>query len=170
MGRHHTDVAIFELEKEKIFRRAWHYACDVRDVRNPGDFFTSSTADVPVVIVRDHDGMLGGFVNVCIHRLNEVMQGSGNCKLMQCQYHGWAYNLDGSLHRAPGWTNRDDEENLGLVPISLEEWGPSVFVSLETDAASFRTTFADVLANIASTGVPVDLLSCRERREYEIHL
>jgi carnitine monooxygenase subunit len=96
-----TDPAIAALEHERIFRHTWQYVGRQEQVANVGDYFTAQVGgDIPVVIVRTAEG-LKALVNVCRHRRHEVMSGAGNCKAMQCPYHAWTYNLDGSLRNAP---------------------------------------------------------------------
>ena len=75
-------------------------------VSEPGEFATCHAGLVPIVVVRDHDGRLNGFVNICRHRATEVAQGRGKRETLQCPYHAWTYGLDGGLRAAP----RSDRE------------------------------------------------------------
>jgi nitrite reductase/ring-hydroxylating ferredoxin subunit len=66
----------------------------------PGDYLTDDLSGVPVLVVRDNDGSLNAFINVCRHRGARLLNGSGNVTgAMTCPYHGWAYGLDGRLQR-----------------------------------------------------------------------
>jgi nitrite reductase/ring-hydroxylating ferredoxin subunit len=66
----------------------------------PGDFLTDDLSGVPVLVVRDNNGSLNAFINVCRHRGARLLNGSGNIAgAMTCPYHGWAYGLDGQLQR-----------------------------------------------------------------------
>ena len=47
------------------------------------------------MVVRDREGTLRAFVNVCRHRGAEVVTGRGSCTALQCHYHAWTYGLDG---------------------------------------------------------------------------
>src|SRR5215469_10736486 len=98
----YTSEEIYSAEKKHIFRDAWQYAGHVGQVASPGDFFTAWFADIPLVIARDAGGALQAMANVCRHRGSEVvLECAGNRKTLQCHYHGWTYNLDGSLRAAP---------------------------------------------------------------------
>ena len=70
----------------QIFRKAWNYIGPLSELKNPGDYIAGYAREVPVVGIRNEDG-LAGFVNVCQHHRQEVMKGRGNAKVMQCGYH-----------------------------------------------------------------------------------
>src|SRR5438094_334550 len=119
----YSDGDVFAAEKKRIFNRSWQYVGHIASVAKSGDFFTTRLGEVPVVVVRDEDGTLRAFANVCRHRGSEVvLDGAGNRKTLQCHYHGWTYNLDGTLRSAP----RANEpacfrkEEISLVPLALE--------------------------------------------------
>ena len=71
------------------------------DLPSNGDVYLRNVAGVPIVLVRDDDGAVRGFLNVCRHRSHPVVIEVGNRKVLQCHYHGWKYRLDGSLLNAP---------------------------------------------------------------------
>ena len=55
-----------------------------------------------MLVVRDEDGVLRAYRNVCRHRGSRLLSGSGQCKAaIRCRYHGWTYRLDGSLIGVP---------------------------------------------------------------------
>jgi phenylpropionate dioxygenase-like ring-hydroxylating dioxygenase large terminal subunit len=97
----YADPAVARLEQERIFRRAWQYAGHAGEVAEPGSFATARAGDVPVVLVRDADGELRAFLNVCRHRGSELADGAGRARSLRCPYHAWTYGLDGSLRAAP---------------------------------------------------------------------
>src|SRR5215467_6769467 len=69
----YTDPSLFALERSRIFRRSWQYVGLTEQLATPGDFFTTRVGDVPLVLTRDQDGQLRGFVNVCRHRGSELV-------------------------------------------------------------------------------------------------
>src|SRR4029453_12834564 len=102
----------------------------------PGSFFSCDAGGVPVVVVRDKEGSLRAFLNVCRHRGSLVCEGEGRRETLQCPYHAWTYSLDGSLRAAPR-TGREpgfDKSQLGLMPVQVDTWGPFVFVNPDTTA------------------------------------
>ena len=97
----YSDPAVLRLERERIFRRTWQYAGRADQVAESGAFFTCDLAGVPIVVVRDEQGGLRAFLNVCRHRGSLVCEGEGKRASLQCPYHAWTYGLDGSLRAAP---------------------------------------------------------------------
>src|ERR1700680_1808480 len=93
----YTDPTVHAAEKEKIFGRTWQVAGHRGQGASPGDYFTTEIIGEPVLIVRGADGVLRGFYNVCRHRAGPPAEGCGSRKLFRCGYHGWTYDLDGSL-------------------------------------------------------------------------
>ena len=97
----YSDPAMLRLEQEAIFRRNWQYAGHVEQVAEPGDWFTTFAGTIAIVVTRDQAGNINAFVNVCRHRGHIVMTGAGHRASLQCPYHAWTYDLDGSLRAAP---------------------------------------------------------------------
>ena len=94
--------ALLELEKEHLFRNHWQIAGHVSDVPNEGDYLTIDVVGERALIVRGKDGVVRGFHNLCRHRGSRVVADSqGTCKnALVCPFHGWVYNLDGTLRGA----------------------------------------------------------------------
>jgi choline monooxygenase len=93
-------------------------------VREKGTYFTAEVAGEPVVVLRDGDGQLKAFYNVCRHRGGPVARGSGSAKLLKCAYHGWTYGLDGALRQTPefGGAQCFDKGDFGLVRIAVDTY------------------------------------------------
>ncbi|HBE68450.1 MAG TPA: ring-hydroxylating oxygenase subunit alpha [Planctomycetaceae bacterium] len=91
----------FELEQEKIFATAWQYVAATEQLNKPGDFVTANVNGLPV-IVRNFDGKLRAFLNVCPHRHSLLTnEAAGNTPQLECQYHGWQFGSDGATKRIP---------------------------------------------------------------------
>lgn len=147
---YHSD-ALTELEKDQLFRTHWQIVCHVSDVPNPGDFMTLDAFGERVLVVRDRDDALRGFLNVCRHRGSRVVaEEHGNCRnALVCPYHGWVYNLDGTLRGAarPESFPEIDRVAFGLPPVDLEVWNGLVFVRL---APGPQPSVAELLAPFAA--------------------
>src|SRR3989440_12236022 len=98
----YADPAIFELEMERIFGRAWLVLGHESQVPNPGDYFTTRMGREPVIVIRKDDGEIGVLVNRCAHRGSTVCaEGRGNVERFVCPYHGWSYDRAGTLRAVP---------------------------------------------------------------------
>ncbi len=166
-----ADPAVFRLEQERIFGTSWQYAGVADWVAEPGQYFTCRAGLVPVVVVRDHDGSLNGFVNICRHRATEVAQGRGRRETLQCPYHAWTYGLDGCLRAAPR-SDREpgfDRSQLGLLPVSVDTWGPLVFVNRDLDAPPLAHFLGGLPQIVEAAGVHFGELRYRDRVEWELN-
>src|SRR5262249_54046599 len=96
----------YELERAAIFRRAWLNVGRIEQLPRTGSYFTKEieVAKTSVIVVRDSAGEIRAFHNICRHRGNKLVwrdfprqETSGVCRQFACKYHGWRYDLDGSL-------------------------------------------------------------------------
>ncbi len=153
-GWTYFNAELLELEKEELFRKRWQIACHVSDVPEPGDFVTFDVAEERAVIVRGRDGEVRAFHNLCRHRGSRVVgQERGHCKsALICPYHGWAYNLDGTLRGAaqPKSFPQLDPVEWGLKPVDMEIWQGFVFVRFkESDQPSVAEIMGRFDAEVA---------------------
>jgi len=166
----YSDPEILRLEHERIFGDSWQYAGPAEQVSEPGAFLTCRAGTTPIVVVRGRDGELRAFFNVCRHRGHEVAEGCGRRETLQCPYHAWTYDLDGSLRAAPR-SDREpgfDPSELGLCPASVETWGPLVFVNPDVDAPPFREILGELPRELAAHGVGADGLVYRGRSREQV--
>jgi phenylpropionate dioxygenase-like ring-hydroxylating dioxygenase large terminal subunit len=165
----YSDAAVLQVERDRIFGSYWQYAGSLHDVAEPGSFFASVAGHIPIVVTRASDGELRAFVNVCRHRGHLVAQGTGCRTTLQCRYHAWTYELDGTLRRAPRSEREPgfDASSLSLLPVSVEAWGPFVFVNPDPDAAPLRDTLGDLPQVVADGDVELDRLRFHSHQEWE---
>src|SRR3984893_7884099 len=178
-SRFYTDPSILELEKSKIFQRTWqllgtlHQACGEvngvkRTIADPETFFTADLAGEPIVIVRDKQGTLRAFSNVCRHRAGPIAQGSGCKNVLRCGYHGWTYTLDGRLIGTPDVEGVEffDRSTMGMVPLRLETWEQFIFVNFDAQAGPLAAFLGEIPRQ--SRGFQFEGLQLVERRDYVI--
>jgi choline monooxygenase len=136
----YTSPAFYRREVERIWRKVWNFIGSADHIPNPGDYFTITFAGIPLIILRDLKGTLRAFANSCRHRGSELLEGSGNCKLISCPYHSWTYELDGKLRGAPEMekTLNFDKAQYGLIPIKLGTWGGFIFINFDQDAGPLK--------------------------------
>ena len=169
-ARWYVEPEFLTLESEKIFYKTWQPVGRVEDVLRTGDYFSCDVLDQPLVVVRNRAGELRAFYNVCQHRAAVVAQGRGNRRSLQCKYHGWTYDLDGRLLRAPEFegVNNWNPQDVCLHPVSVQAWGPWVFVNLDTSATPMSETYGNIEREISAAGFNLRQMRMVERREYLI--
>ena len=164
----YSDPGVHAAEKEKIFGCTWQVVGHRGQVANPGDYFTTEIIGEPLLIVRGADGVLRGFYNVCRHRAGPPAEGCGSRKLFRCGYHGWTYDLDGSLISATEIEGVEGfrPEDFALVPVRTEEWLNFVFVNLDPDAEPLRESLSELRRQVER--FPVAGMKLFERRTYKM--
>jgi len=167
----YTHGKALEREQERVFERFWQYACFLGDLRAPGGFVTTRLGRVPAVVVRDKEGELRAFVNVCRHRGSELVGEEAGCRqTLQCMYHGWTYNLDGTLRSAPRTRDEEgfDPAEFSLEPLRVETLGPFVFVSANPDVEPLASVAGAWPELVSEMGIDLSTLVFRERRTYDV--
>lgn len=144
--------ALLDLEREHIFRNHWQIACHVSDLPENGDYIAMDVVGERALIVRGRDGVVRGFNNMCRHRGSRVVaDDKGNCRnALVCPFHGWVYNLDGTLRGAARPTSFPelDKTEFGLVPLDLEIWMGFVFIRFRSDGP--QPSVAELLQPMAA--------------------
>ena len=161
----YSDPAVLAAERERIFRTAWHYVGHTGRLPEPSSYFACTTGGLPVVVTRGGDDELRAFLNVCRHRGSEIVAGAGHRETLQCPYHAWTYGLDGELRSAPRAERENgfDASGLGLVALSLDRWGPFIFVGSEPESPPPSELLAAVRLPFGPDG-----LVFRERVDYAL--
>jgi phenylpropionate dioxygenase-like ring-hydroxylating dioxygenase large terminal subunit len=124
----------FEAEKG-VFCRTWLNVARVEELPNPGDYLVVNLEFLrqSIILTRGNDGELHAMHNVCSHRANRMISGGTGCqKLLFCKFHGWTYNIDGSLRYIPDEESFEplDHEALALTPVHVDHWQGFVFINL----------------------------------------
>jgi choline monooxygenase len=151
--RLYIDPELLAAEQELIFERTWQLAGHISALPRTGSYVTAQAGNQPVLVIRDADGALRAYRNVCRHRGSRLLSGSGQCKAaIRCRYHGWTYRLDGSLIGVPeglGFGDKLDKPALGLMPARVEVMCGLVFVNLDPDATPLAELVGDLPQRLA---------------------
>ena len=143
----YRDAEIFNLEKERIFCREWTAVCREEELPQPGDHQVLDVLGESVLLVRNREGELRAFYNVCRHRGSRLCRspdeaaapgrvvlagGISARRLIVCPYHHWSYDLNGALVAAPhlGAAVGFDRQAFHLYPVGVAVWGGFVFLNL----------------------------------------
>lgn len=147
-GRYLSPV-FYELEMEHIWRKSWLCAGREEELPNPGSYVLFRKLGPSIVIVRGKDGAVRAFYNTCKHRGAKIVnEESGKANLLRCQYHSWAFDLEGRLVNVPDEVDFCglDKAAHSLTPVRCETWGGWIFLNLDPQAASVRESLAPVFA------------------------
>lgn len=153
----YRSAAFFEVERERIFRRAWLNVGRTSDVANPGDFIVREVEvlKASVLITRTRDNEIRAFHNVCPHRGNRVVNSaSGNAPAFVCGYHAWSFGNDGSLRGVPDQEMflDFDKTRCGLRPIAIDSFEGWLFINLadppEITLRDYLGEFGDYISGL----------------------
>ena len=141
-----------QLEMEQLFLRNWMFVAHVSDLPNSGDYQCFAMANERAVVVRDQDGQVRAFHNVCRHRASRVVaDDKGHCgKSLICPFHGWSYNLDGTLRNIPKANAFPDidKSQFGLKSLDCEVWHGMIFIRFSGDGPALADLFAEAAEEI----------------------
>ncbi|MEM8811267.1 MAG: ring-hydroxylating oxygenase subunit alpha [Pseudomonadota bacterium] len=166
----YTDPTWFALERDAVFAQSWQWVCHGEKLRHPGSYVALDVAGRPICIVRDRDGVLRAFYNVCKHRAHELLRGEGRTNRIMCPYHAWTYDLTGRLRRAPHTESLTDFDpsTICLDAIQVEEFVGFVFVNLSPDAPPLAEQSGALGAEISHWAPDIDNLTFSHRLTYDI--
>lgn len=135
-ARRYTSRDFFEREVEKVWLKTWQYACREEEIPNTGDTHVFELLDRSVILIRQHDGAVRAFRNVCLHRGRKLVTRSECRNQLRCPYHGMTWNIDGSFRTNPfAWDfPQIDESRFSLPEIRSESWAGFIFVNFDDDA------------------------------------
>ena len=132
------------LERQTLFRDYPLLLGMSCQLANPGDYLTEDFSGTPLLLVRQQDGSLSGFINACAHRGAPVADGAGTHGTgFTCPYHAWSYELDGRLRRIPGES--------GFACINRDEYGLKSIPVIEKNGMIWA------IPNPSSAAEPIDI-------------
>jgi Rieske 2Fe-2S family protein len=176
-GSWYTDPGVYAREQRAIFATHWLCAARSGDIPAPGQFEVVQAGSESVLIVRQPDGGLRAFLNVCRHRGARLcLEESGQAtRYLRCPYHAWSYELGGRLAAAPNLAKMPDidRDAYGLVPVALREWLGYAWVCLADRPPSFAdTVIGPVTARLGDPGAvdayAPDRLAVGRRISYDV--
>lgn len=150
-GVAYTGEGVLGWERRELFAGTWVCLGRRDELFAAADAVTQRglvVGDIPVLLTRTKDGVRA-FANTCRHRGHELLPegGTGGREIVRCPYHAWAYGLDGTLRRAPGF--EAVPEGHGLLELPAVEWHGWVFVNATGDAAPFGEHLGGMRALVA---------------------
>lgn len=166
----YTDPLWFAVDQREIIGRSWQWICHAEKVRTRGSYTTADVAGHPILVIRDQEGVLRAFYNVCKHRAHPVLLGEGTVSRIVCPYHAWRYRLDGQLAAAPSTSSLKDfsTNEIRLSPVRVEEFCGFVFVNLDPCAEPLSEASGALESEIRHWAPDVEQLTLGHRLTYDI--
>lgn len=163
----YTDEKYFDLSKESIFARSWHFLGQENDVTGQVPFtILPGFLNEPLILVRDTNE-LRCLSNVCTHRGKILIEEACNGNLIRCGYHGRRFSLDGKFLSMPEFDGVDNfptgDDDLRAFPVAVH--GGFAFTSLDP-IASFDEFVGGAQRDLQDVEFPE--LRLTDRREYEV--
>ncbi len=135
----YTSAEFLELEWQAVWSKVWLLGGLERDMPEPGDYVCTDIGRESVILVRQDDGRVRGFYNVCQHRGNRLVdEGIGQAETFVCSYHGWEYGRSGRFVKIPHQELfPQGAPCAGLMEIPCEVWNSFVWFSLDPEVMPF---------------------------------
>jgi phenylpropionate dioxygenase-like ring-hydroxylating dioxygenase large terminal subunit len=164
------DPQVFAYEQAEWFTQTWLYVCREEDVRVTGSYVLATVAGESIIVLRDRGGDVRALSNVCRHRGSTIVdEPAGKLVRLQCPYHAWIYELDGSLKRAPHTDQIHDfpAADYGLHQLNVDSWQGFVFVNLSPSPGPLSEYLADLPSLVAR--YPIAGLVRARKIEYAVN-
>ena len=124
-ARCYVQPGYMQVERQAIFAKNWQFVCHIEQLQKPGDYVVFELQGQGLFAIRDQNGELRAFYNVCQHRAHELLKGTGNTRnAIVCPYHAWNYRLDGRLRaaRRSEYIENFDPAEICLKQVRVEEF------------------------------------------------
>ncbi|WP_250961736.1 aromatic ring-hydroxylating dioxygenase subunit alpha [Pseudomonas sp. CG7] len=138
-----------QLENERMWPKVWQVACRLEEIPHVGDYVTFDVIGESIIVTRLTGDKIKAYYNVCQHRGRRLTSGCGHATKFHCAFHGWQWNLDGSLLRIldeEDWAGCPSmaKEDLALKEVLVDTWGGFVFINMDPQAEPLAKYLAPV--------------------------
>lgn len=167
----YRDPQQFARERETIFAANWALFSLSERLPGAGSYVTGTVAGYPIFVLRDEQGKLRGYHNVCRHRGASLLEGQGSCgKLITCPYHAWSYGQDGHLVKATefGSVTDIDPQNWGLHEVDADEWRGLVFVRIRKSGPDLMSWLGPIAVMAEDYPLHTQKFFMAKEREVEV--
>ncbi|WP_171174239.1 aromatic ring-hydroxylating dioxygenase subunit alpha [Ruegeria sp. HKCCD8929] len=160
---HYTDPDVHAEETRALMLDGWAGLAVAADVPEPGDAVPMEFLGIPLLLLRDREGQVRVFQNICRHRgmilVDEPRKIEG---AIRCPYHSWCYSTQGKLVSTPhvggpGQNTHDGikREDLGLIEVRSHIWREVVWINVSGTAPGFEEANAKLIARWAEFDKPL---------------
>jgi Rieske 2Fe-2S family protein len=164
----YTDADIYEQEVERIFTKVWLYAGHHSEIPKRGDYFLFNVAGESVIVIRGDKDKINVLLNVCRHRGSRLTtEGRGCSRRLTCPYHGWTYDLDGSLIAAAHMASGFDKSEYGLKTVHHHLYQGMIFINFSEQPKPFDVIDRDLTPYLEP--FRLDQAKVAHRQSYKIN-
>ncbi len=144
----YTSPEYFQREMTRVWAKSWQWACREEHLPDTGDTYVYDIGPYSVIVVRSDEDTIEAFLNSCTHRGTRLLagEGSGYSPAITCPFHGWSWELNGSIRNIPGRWDFPHvcHEKHDLQRVKCERWGGFVFINIDPEARPLEE-YLDVL-------------------------
>ena len=136
----YTSSAHMIRENDKMWPNVWQFAAREEDMPEPGDTVVYDLGDKSFLLVRQKNGSVRAFHNVCLHRGRKLRLESGPAINLRCPFHGFTWNNDGSMKEMPcSWDFAHLKgKDMTLPELKVDRWQGFILVTENHHLPSFR--------------------------------
>ena len=150
----YCDEGVYRADLAQIWYREWLFAAPAAALPRAGDYVTLQVGAYPVLVIRDRDGALRAFHNVCRHRGQRLCAAeAGHTTVLVCPYHQWSYELDGRLRRARDMGEGFDPAAYGLKPVHARDLSGLIYICLADRPPALETLAEAAARYLAPSGL-----------------
>jgi nitrite reductase/ring-hydroxylating ferredoxin subunit len=138
----YTEASFAKGEFDKLWTRTWQVACREDHIPEAGDYYVYDIGQYSFVVVRDDEDQIKAHFNACLHRGTKLKPSAseGYAVNLKCPFHGWTWNLDGSLKEVPEkWDFGHFTKGKTCLPQArVALLGGFVWINMDPDAPSLE--------------------------------
>ena len=126
-------------EDAQMWPNVWQFAAREEDMPDLGDTVVYEIGDKSFLLIRQADGGIRAFYNVCLHRGRKLKLVSGKSINLRCPFHGFTWNNNGCLKEIPNqWDFKHLEgKDMNLPELRVERWQGFIMITENHDLPAF---------------------------------
>jgi Rieske 2Fe-2S family protein len=169
-GFYYTSADLLREEFERIFYENWVCCGREEKISRPGQYFLQEIGTENIIILRDQQGEVRAFYNVCRHRGTRMCT-EPNGKFsnsIQCPYHAWTYALDGRLIGGPHMEDVSafEKSEYPLNSVGVKVWEGMIYINLSHQPQAFEEVFGTLQNKFTNWNLPA--LKAGGKIEYDV--
>ena len=170
-----TTPEFLALENRTLFSRNWVFAGRISSLPDPNAIVMTEVAGDPLIIVRDKEGDIRVFYNVCPHRGAKIVtEDRSRAPAITCKYHAWSFDLSGPMRGRPNFhgpgkhdpAKRDDPNCPHLFEVRTAFWNDGIFVNLDGNAPPLEEYLAPLTKQAEGFDISQFNYSCTVTGEF----